>query len=147
MRSSVEALKCDYKEFKCRCDSTNINDIDVPSRQKNSTSSPSLSIFYPTHRPAVLLVGCCSRKSNIRRNSSSGSSNSVIISRRNSSRSGRASVVAAAASTSSSSSEEQDESRFAHDYDALTDAIRVTAEKLKDKLSGTPIYLVGMMGR
>lgn len=62
-----------------------------------------------------------------------------------------ASAASAASSSSSSSSspgdaEEDDEARFAEDYDALTDAIRVTAESLTEKLSGTPIYLVGMMG-
>jgi len=67
------------------------------------------------------------------------------ISRRSSN--SRASSAAAAASSASSPGNVDDEFRFADDYDALTDAIRVTAESLKEKLSGTPIYLVGMMGR
>lgn len=42
--------------------------------------------------------------------------------------------------------DEWDEAALALDYDALSDAVRTLADRLGDRLAGTPIYLIGMMG-
>lgn len=42
--------------------------------------------------------------------------------------------------------DEWDEAVLAADYDALSDAVRALADRLGDRLAGTPVYLIGMMG-